>query len=85
MGQFINQVKVKVDKDNGRDQNFVFTIITDGTEKDVQDTVNAALRQKISEGELDGQNLRKIVINSDDKRGFFSSFVGDVEGLLKTL
>ena len=83
MGQVINQIKVKCDYDNGRDKNFVFTIITDGTETDVQSTVNSLLRQKVAEGEMESQNLRGIEINSDDSRGFFSSFAGDVEGFLK--
>jgi hypothetical protein len=85
MGQFITKVKVKVNKDNSRDQNFVFTIVTDGTEKDVVDTVNAALRQKVVEGELDTQNLKDIEIKSDDDRGFFNSFVGDITDLLKNV
>lgn len=85
MGQFVTKVKVKVDKDNGRDQNFVFTIVTDGTQEDVVSTVNQALLQKVKEGELDTQNARGIEIKSDDERGFFSSFAGDVADLVKGL
>lgn len=84
MGSFINQVKVKVEKNNSRDQNFVFTIVAKNQE-DLIKTVTEGLKQKIKEGELDTQNLRSIVIDSSDERGFFSSFVGDVEGLLKSL
>jgi len=85
MGQFITKVKVKVNKDKTRDQNFVFTLVTDGTEADVIKTVNDALRQKIAEGELDTQNLENIEIKSDDERGFFNSFVGDIADLTKNL
>lgn len=75
MGQFITEVKVKCDYDNGFDKNFIFTLVTDGTEKDVTDTVNAALRQKIADGEMDSQNLRGVEIKSEDERGFFGTFV----------
>jgi hypothetical protein len=85
MGQFVNKVKVKVDYDNGLDKNFIFTIVTDGTEKDVSDTVNVALRQKLTEGEMESQNLRSVTIKSDDERGFFASFAGDISGLVKKL
>jgi hypothetical protein len=90
MGTINNDIKVKVDYDNGRDKNFIFNIgvdvdKVDSIEADINKTVNVALRQKIKEGEMDSQNLRGIEIQSDDKRGFFSSFVGDVEGLLKSL
>ena len=85
MGQFITKVKVKVDFDNGRDKNFVFTLVTDGTEADVVKTVNDALRQKVAEGELNTQNLRGVEIKSDDERGFFSSFVGDITDLVKNI
>lgn len=83
MGQFITKVKVKVNKDKTRDQNFVFTLVTDGTEQDVVKTVNQALRQKIAEGELDTQNLENIQIKSDDATGFFNSFIGDVSDLVR--
>jgi hypothetical protein len=83
-GQFINQVKVKIEKNNSRDQNFVFTIVAKD-QADLIKTVTEGLKQKIKEGELDTQNLRSIVIDSDDSRGFFSSVVGDVEELLKSL
>lgn len=85
MGQFITKVKVKVNKDNSMDKNFEFTLVTDGTEADVVKTVNDALRQKIAEGELDTQNLKDIEIKSDDSRGFFNSFVGDITDLVKNL
>ena len=85
MGNLINKVKVKCDFDNGPDKNFVFTILSDGTKKDVQETVNAALRQKIEEGELSTQNLRGIEIKSNDERGFFATIAGDVKGLLEGL
>ena len=85
MGQVINKVKVKCDYDNGRDKNFIFTLVTDGTEEDVVETVNGLLRQKLSEGEMESQNLRAIEITSDDERGFFSSFAGDVQGFLQSL
>lgn len=84
MGQFINQVKVRCDYDNGRDKNFVFTILAKN-EQDLVDTVNEGLRQKIKEGEMESQNLRSITIDSDDKRGFFASVVGDVADLVKGL
>lgn len=90
MGIINNDIKVKCDYDNGRDKNFIFSIGVDvdkseDIEAEVSRTVNVALRQKIKEGELQSQNLRGISIESDDKRGFFSSFLGDVEGLLKSL
>jgi hypothetical protein len=85
MGQFITKVKVKADYDNGRDKNFVFTIVTDGTEADVVKTVNDALRQKITEGEMSSQNLRGVEIKSDDERGFFNSFLGDITDLVKNV
>lgn len=85
MGQVINAVKVKCDYDNGRDKNFVFNLVTDGTVEDVQNTVNTLLRQKFNEGELDSQNLRNIEIKSDDSKGFFSSIAGDVKGFLSSL
>lgn len=85
MGQFITKVKVKANYDNSLDKNFVFTLITDGTEKDVSDTVNAALRQKIAEGEMSSQNLRGIEIKSDDERGFFNVFVGNVQDLINSV
>lgn len=85
MGQLINEIKVKCDYDNGPDKHFIFTILSDGTEKDVSDTVNAALRQKIAEGEMQSQNLRGIEIKSDDKRGFFATFAGNVQDLLQGL
>ena len=85
MGKLITKVKVKVNKDNSRDQNFIFTLVTDGTEADVIKTVNQALLQKINEGELDIQNLKKIEIRSDDDRGFFNSIIGDVSDLLQNL
>lgn len=85
MGKLVTKVKVKVDKDNGRDQNFVFTIVTDGTEQDVVKTVNDALRQKVVEGELETQNLRGVEIKSDDSTGFFATFTGDISDLLKNL
>jgi len=85
MGQFITKVKVKINKDNSRDQNFVFTLVTDGTEQDVVKTVNDALRQKVAEGELDLQNIREVEIRSDDERGFFNSFIGDIADLTKNL
>ena len=85
MGQFITKVKVKVNKDNSRDQNFVFTLVTDGTEADVVKTVNDALRQKVVEGELDLQNVKDVQIKSDDERGFFNSFIGDITDLTKNL
>lgn len=85
MGKLITKVKVKVNKDNSRDQNFIFTLVTDGTEADVIKTVNQALLQKIKEGELDIQNLKKIEIRSDDDRGFFNSIIGDVSDLLQNL
>ena len=85
MGKLITKVKVKVNKDNSRDQNFIFTLVTDGTEPDVIKTVNQALLQKIKEGELDIQNLKKIEIRSDDDRGFFNSIIGDVSDLLQNL
>jgi hypothetical protein len=75
MGQFVTKVKVKVNKENSLDNNFVFTIVTDGTEADVVKTVNDALRQKVSEGELDLQNLKGVEIKSDDSTGFFGTFV----------
>ena len=75
MGQFINTVSVKCDYDNGLDKNFEFTTITDGTEKDMVDTINKALRQKSAEGELESQNLRSIEIRSNDQKGFFGTFV----------
>lgn len=85
MGQVINKVKVKCDYDNGRDKNFIFTIVSDGTVEDVQKTVNTLLRQKVAEDELDGQNLRGIEIKSDDERGFFSTIVGDVGDFVNSL
>ena len=85
MGKLITKVKVKVNKHNSRDQNFIFTLVTDGTEADVIKTVNQALLQKIKEGELDIQNLKKIEIRSDDDRGFFNSIIGDVSDLLQNL
>lgn len=85
MGQFVTKVKVKCDFDNGRDKNFIFTIVTDGSEQDVSSTVNQALVQKVKEGELETQNLRGVEIKSDDERGFFSSFVGDITDLVKDI
>ena len=90
MGIINNDIKVKCDFDNGLDKNFIFNIgvdvdKVDDIEADINKTVNVALRQKIKEGEMDSQNLRGIKIDSDDKRGFFSSIMGDVEGLLKSL
>ena len=75
MGQFINQVNVKVDFDNGLDKNFAFTTITDGTEKDMVKTINKALKQKVKEGELETQNLRGVEITSNDQKGFFGTFI----------
>jgi hypothetical protein len=75
MGQFVTKIKVKCDFDNSLDKNFVFTLVTDGTEEDVTKTVNQALRQKIAEGEMESQNLRGVEIKSDDERGFFGTFV----------
>ena len=75
MGQFINNVSVKVDYDNGLDKNFEFVTITDGTEKDMVTTINRALKQKKREGELDSQNLRSVEIKSNDEKGFFGTFV----------
>lgn len=75
MGQFINEVKVKCDFDNGLDKNFEFTTITDGTESDMIKTITKALKQKIKEGELETQNLRGVEIKSNDKKGFFGTFV----------
>ena len=75
MGQFINNVSVKVDYDNGLDKNFEFVTITDGTEKDMITTINRALKQKKREGELDSQNLRSVEIKSNDEKGFFGTFV----------
>ena len=75
MGQFINNVSVKVDYDNGLDKNFEFVTITDGTEKDMVTTINKALKQKKREGELDSQNLRSVEIKSNDEKGFFGTFV----------
>lgn len=75
MGQFINEVKVKCDFDNGIDQNFEFVTITDGTEADMTATINRALKQKVTEGELNTQNLRGVEIKSNDKKGFFGTFV----------
>lgn len=75
MGQFVTKIKVKCDYDNGLDKNFIFTLVTDGTEADVTKTVNDALRQKIAEGEIQSQNLRGVEIKSDDERGFFGTFV----------
>ena len=83
MGQVINKVKVKCDYDNTMDKNFIFTIVSEGTEVDVQSTVNKLLQQKIKEGEMSSQNLRGIEIKSDDERGFFSTIVGDVQSLIK--
>lgn len=85
MGQFVTKIKVKCDYDNGRDKNFIFTIVSDGTKEDVSKTVNDALRQKIAEGEMQSQNLRGVEIKSDDERGFFSSFVGDITDLVNNL
>lgn len=85
MGSLINKVKVVCDLDNKKDKVFIFTINTDGTEADINETVNKALAQKVREGELESVSLRKITIKSDDERGIFSSFLGDVEGLLKSL
>lgn len=85
MGSLINSVKVVCDLDNKKDKVFVFTINTDGTEADILETVNKALAQKVKEGELESTSLRKITVKSDDKRGIFSSFIGDVEGFLKSL
>lgn len=84
MGQFINQVKVKCDYDNGKDKNFIFTILAKN-EEDVVKTVNEGLRQKIKEGELSQQNLRSVTIDSDDERGFFASIAGDISDLVKGL
>ena len=84
MRQFINEIKVKVAKENSRDVNFIFTVLAENKE-DLIKTVNEGLRQKVAEGELDTQNLKEIKIESTDRRGFFSSFLGDVEGLLKSL
>lgn len=75
MGQFINEVKVKCDYDNGLDKNFEFVTITDGTEADMTETINKALRQKVAEGEMESQNLRGVEIKSNDKKGFFGTFV----------
>lgn len=75
MGQFINTVSVKCDYDNGIDKNFEFVTITDGTEKDMTDTINKALAQKVAEGEMESQNLRGVEIKSTDKKGFFGTFV----------
>jgi hypothetical protein len=85
MGQVVNKVKVKCDYDNGRDKNFIFTLVTDGSETDVISTVNVLLRQKFTEGEMESQNLRGIEIKSDDERGFFAAFAGDVESFLQSL
>jgi hypothetical protein len=74
-GQFINKVSVKCDYDNGLDKNFDFVTVTDGTEKDMVNTINKALRQKSKEGELDSQNLRSVEIKSNDEKGFFGTFV----------
>lgn len=75
MGQFINEVKVKCDYDNGLDKNFEFVTITDGTEADMTETINKALKQKVTEGEMESQNLRGVEIKSNDKKGFFGTFV----------
>ncbi len=75
MGQFINKVAVKCDYDNGLDKNFDFVTITDGTEKDMVDTINKALAQKVAEGEMESQNLRSVEIKSTDEKGFFGTFV----------
>lgn len=75
MGQFINDVKVKCDYDNGLDKNFVFKTVTDGTEADMVKTINKALKQKVAEGEMESQNLRGVEIKSNDEKGFFGTFV----------
>lgn len=77
MGQFIQDIKVTCDLDNGRDKEFKFKVIVSDVE-DLKKTVNAGLRQKIEEGELSSQNLREVRIKSDDKLGFFESVIGDV-------
>lgn len=83
MGQFINDISVKVDYDNALDKNFIFRTVTDGTEYDMVETVNKALQQKLVEGEISTQNLRSIEIKSNDERGFFATFAGNVKDLLK--
>lgn len=86
MGQFINNVAVKCDYDNGLDKNFEFVTVTDGTEKDMTDTINNALRQKVAEGELESQNLRSVEIKSIDKKGFFGTFVvKNIKDFVKSL
>ena len=85
MGSVITKVKVTCDLDNKIDKNFVFTVNTDGTDKDMNETVNACLRKKVEEGELESTSLRKITIHSDDSRGIFSSIAGDVKGFLSSL
>ena len=83
MGQFINKVKVKLDYDNGLDKNFIFTVAVE-SEADLIKTVNKGLQQKLKEGEFNSQNLRKVVITSDDdERGFFGTVVGDITDIVK--
>jgi hypothetical protein len=81
MGSFIQDIKVICDKDNAGDTRFVFRVMVEDKD-DLVKTVNRGLLQKIEEGELDTQNLREVRIESNDKQGFFSSFVGDVKGLI---
>lgn len=84
MGQFIQDIKVICDKDNGQDARFKFKVMVKNTE-DLIETVNEGLLQKIQEGELDTQNLRSVIIESNDKLGFFSSITGDVKSILSRL
>lgn len=85
MGNFINDVKVKVDYDNGRDKHFVFKTITNGTEEDMIKTIGKALKQKIKEGEITEQNLRGFEIKSNDAQGFFSAFTGNIKDMFSSL
>lgn len=82
MGELINKVKVKCDYDNSIDKHFIFTIMAKD-KKDMEATVYEALAQKVEEGEMSTQNLRDIIINSDDERGFFSTIKGNVGDFLK--
>ncbi len=88
MGLIGNNIKVTLDNELARDKPFHFYVLTDGTEADMESTVNAALTQKKREGELtdeDIQQARSVKVTSNDKQGYFASYVFDIKNFFKRL
>jgi hypothetical protein len=86
MGNFITDVKVTLDQERRRDKPFYFKILSDGTDEDMIEIIGRGLQQKLKEGEITEEDVRRtksIKIDADDKKGYFASIIGDVGKFFK--